>query len=229
MMQRLASLETRAFEHFEATGRPLVTLTYAQSVDGSIAARPGAPLVISGSETKEFTHQLRSVHDAILVGIGTVLADNPNLTARRVQGKNPQPVILDTRASFPLTAQLLEHPTHRPWIVCGPQADAERVAALIAAGAKVVEMPIGTDQRIDLPALLRWLGHAGFYRLMVEGGAEVITSFLRAQLVNEYVLTIAPMLVGGVRGVHDLGGVPRLINCLMEQMGTDWVLWAEVA
>src|SRR5262249_24805677 len=86
----IAALVQKAAEHHRYTGRPLVTLSYAQSVDGSIAARPGQPLALSGAQSMTLTHQLRAAHDAILVGIGTVLADNPRLTVRLVEGKNPQ-------------------------------------------------------------------------------------------------------------------------------------------
>ena len=104
-----------------AAGRPVVTLSYAQSLDGSIAARRGFPLQISGTESAQLTHQLRAVHDAILVGIGTVLADDPHLTVRHAQGKDPQPVVLDSQLRFPLGAKLLRE--RSPWIATTSRAD----------------------------------------------------------------------------------------------------------
>src|SRR5262249_3832268 len=100
----IAALVQRAAAHPRRTGRPFVTLSYAQSVDGSIAARPGQPLALSGAQSMTLTHQLRVAHDAILVGIGTVLADNPRLTVRLVEGKNPQPIVADSHLRFPLSA-----------------------------------------------------------------------------------------------------------------------------
>ena len=93
----------------EEQGVPYVTLTYAQSLDGSIAATPGRPLSISGPVSMTLTHALRAAHDAILVGIGTILADNPQLTVRYLKGKDPQPVIVDSRLRCPLDARVLRH------------------------------------------------------------------------------------------------------------------------
>src|SRR4029450_6900487 len=132
----ITALVKKAAEQHRHTGRPFVTLSYAQSVDGSIAARPGQPLALSGTRSMTLTHQLRAAHDAILVGIGTVLADNPRLTVRLVEGKNPQPIVADSRLRFPLSANLLcAHPL-APWIAAGEPADASRQRVLEAAGAR---------------------------------------------------------------------------------------------
>jgi 3,4-dihydroxy 2-butanone 4-phosphate synthase/GTP cyclohydrolase II len=118
----------------QVAGRlPRVTLTYAQSLDGCIAARRGEPYLLSGPESKRMTHQLRAAHSAILVGIGTVLADNPRLTARVAGGENPQPVVLDSRLRLPLDARLLQ--TGSPWIATTYSADPQRCALLAQAGA----------------------------------------------------------------------------------------------
>jgi riboflavin-specific deaminase-like protein len=229
MIERLHALPAHAVEHHARTGRPLVTLTYAQSIDGSIAAWRGEQTHISGPETKLFTHQLRAVHDTILIGIGTVLADDPKLTARRANGRNPQPVILDTHARFPLNAQLLQHPTHRPWIIVG-NADTDRVSALNHAGARVI--CLAEDGGIDLVTLLEWLGAEGIVSLMVEGGAKVITGFLRSRLVDQYILTISPLLLAGLRGIESLGDAVvylRIVDYEVQQMGSDLVIWGGLA
>ncbi len=109
VMDRVKTALAAASEHRQRTGRPLVTLSYAQSLDGSIADRPGRPLSLSGSQCMTLTHGLRASHDAILVGIGTVLADNPRLNVRLVTGESPQPVIVDSRLRFPPYANLLRH------------------------------------------------------------------------------------------------------------------------
>lgn len=230
MIDQLADLPARAGAHRVHTGRPFVTLTYAQSLDGSIAARPGSQLHISGPETKLLTHQLRTLHAAILVGIGTVLADDPKLTARRAGGPDPQPIILDSYARCPVDAKLLEHRSRRPWIVTSQAASIERVTLLEQAGARVLRLAVASDDFLDLPAVLDWLGQEGIDSLMVEGGAQIITSFLRAQLVEQVILTIAPILVGGLRGVGDLGlgqanRFPRLRDMQVERMGDDLVVW----
>ena len=109
---------------------PFVTLAYAQSLDGSIAAYPGVPLAISGPVSMGITHRLRARHQAILVGIGTVLADDPRLNVRLVPGKNPQPVVLDNQLRFPLKARLLQG-EKKPWIMTSKQASSHKANALI--------------------------------------------------------------------------------------------------
>lgn len=187
-------------------GRPFVTLSYAQSLDGSIAARSGRPLALSGPESMTLTHSQRACHDAILVGIGTVLADNPRLTVRLVAGRDPQTVIMDSRLRFPPYAELLRH-GRSPWIATAQEADSQRLEALETAGARVFRLP-SADGWVDLVSLLKLLSDLGIHSLMVEGGARVITSFLVSRLVDQMVLTIAPWLVGGLRVVDHLGAPP---------------------
>lgn len=187
-------------------GRPFVTLSHAQSLDGSIAARSGRPLALSGPESMTLTHSQRACHDAILVGIGTVLADNPRLTVRLVAGRDPQTVIVDSRLRFPPYAELLRH-GRSPWIATAQEADPQRLEALETAGARVFRLP-SADGWVDLVSLLKLLSDLGIHSLMVEGGAQVITSFLVSRLVDQMVLTIAPWLVGGLRVVDHLGGPP---------------------
>lgn len=232
LLEDAASLVARATAHFRPSGRPYVTLTYAQSLDGAIAARPGHPLALSCRDSQAMTHALRAAHAAILVGIGTVLADDPSLTVRLVEGPHPQPVILDSRLRFPPFAKLLQHPTRAPWIIASPGAKAERQAALEHAGALVYRLPAANNGGIDLVALLQLLGREGITSLMVEGGAQVITSFLNYRLVDQLIVTIAPVLVGGVRvlDVQNLprpGGLPRLSNVTYQRLGVDLVVRGE--
>jgi len=211
-------------------GRPFVTLSYAQSVDGSITRRRGEPLALSGQESLTLTHQLRTGHDAILVGIGTVLADDPRLTVRLVAGPDPQPIIVDSQLRLPLTARLLtEHP-RKPIVATTATADPRREAALQDAGAQVVRLPATGNGRVNLPALLDWLYQSGLHRLMVEGGANIITSFLAAQLVDRLVITVAPLLVGGLNAVGNLNGsgLPQLKNLHTQWLGKDMILSGDV-
>jgi len=228
----IAGLVQKAAEHHRHTGRPFVTLSYAQSVDGSIAARPGQSLALSGTLSMTLTHQLRAAHDAILVGIGTVLADNPRLTVRLVEGKNPQPIVADSRLRFPLSANLLcEHPLS-PWIAAGEPADTGRQHVLEAAGARILRLPMNTRGHVNLTALLERLGALGIHSVMVEGGARIITSFLAERLVDHIVLTVAPRLVGGIRAVRRLTHadpvqLPRLRHLRYQWLEEDLVLWCE--
>jgi len=216
--------------HRRRTGRPVVTLSYAQSLDGSIADRPGRPLALSGPQAMTMTHGLRACHEAILVGIGTVLADNPRLNVSLAAGADPQPIVVDSRLRFPPYANLLKNRLS-PWIATNQGAEAERQQALEAAGVRVLRLP-GSNGWIDLPNLLDHLGSMGINSLMVEGGAQIITSFLASRLVDQVVLTIAPLLVGGLRVVNHLGHssrrrFPRLRNLSHQQLGDDLVLRGE--
>ena len=213
-------------------GRPYVTLSYAQSLDGSIAARRGEQTFISGPEAGRLTHRLRAHHDAILVGIGTVLADDPQLTVRLVRGPDPQPVIVDSRLRFPPWAKML-HGERRPWIVTTEAADPGRQAALEAAGARVIRLPAAPNGMVDLTALLSHLARLHIRSVMVEGGATVISNFLAAHLVDRLVLTIAPMILGGLNAVADLGqlngrALPRLVRPQYQALGKDVILFGDV-
>ncbi len=205
--------------------RPLITLSYAQSIDGSITAVPGQPLALSGPEAMKLTHELRASHDAILVGVGTVLADNPRLTARLASGPNPQPVVLDSRLRFPLNAALLSHP-RPPIIAAACHADAQLQATLEAAGAKVIRFPAGDGGYVHLPALLEWLLQNGIKSLMVEGGSAVITSFLSARLVDRVIITIAPRFVGGLHAVTARCDL-TLRNVTYRVLGADVIVEAD--
>lgn len=218
--------------HREKTGCPLVTVSYAQSLDGSLAARQRSPLHLSGPESLEMTHRLRLAHDAILVGIGTVLSDDPRLNVRLpglASGyTDPQPVVLDSHLRFPLERRLLNG-GRPPWVAALPEADPQKQVQLEQRGARILHLPPGDDGRLSLTALLSCLGELGISSLMVEGGSRVIASFLAQGLVERLVLTIAPLLVGGlhVKLARD-AILPRLDNIGYERLGDDLIVWGEV-
>jgi 3,4-dihydroxy 2-butanone 4-phosphate synthase/GTP cyclohydrolase II len=228
----IEDLLNRAASHHQRKGRPFITLSYAQSLDGCIAASQGEPLALSGAQSLTLTHELRAAHDAILVGIGAVLADNPRLTVRLVKGKDPQPVVLDSKLRLPLSANLLQDCFTPPWIATTEAADTERQKVLEAAGARILRLPANEKGQVDLCALLERLGELGIARLMVEGGAGIITSFLTERLVDHLVLTMAPVVVGGLPAVNRLGQsdpryLPRLRNLRHQRLGDDLVFWGD--
>lgn len=216
-----------------ADGRPFVTLSYAQSLDGSIAEFPGHPLGLSGELSRSLTHALRACHDAILVGIGTVLADNPALTVRYSAGESPQPVILDSRLRFPLYSRMLENRRKAPWIFTNGQAEAKRTRALEEAGAKVIPLSCLEGKpgsgSLDLARVLAQLNRMGIRSILVEGGAQVISSFLSSRHIDQFVITIAPVLIGGVRA-FETGRrlspllLPKLKDVHQEILGEDIVV-----
>ncbi len=233
MTNFINSLPAISTEYHVKTGLPFVTLSYAQSLDGSIAARRGEALGLSGPESLRLTHRLRSMHDAILVGIGTVLSDNPRLTVRLVNGQNPRPIVVDSRLRIPLTSKLFHENSVTPWVAATDKHPASRREALEASGASVLTFRSDNNGQVDLRLMLRRLGEMGIASLMVEGGSRIITSFLFGGLVNYLVLTIAPVLVGGLRGVHDLGpkGLPGMhsLNQLGHKwLGKDLILWGNL-
>lgn len=216
---------------YHPADRPFVTLSYAQSINGAITDRRGQPMSISGAESLTLVHKLRAGHDAILVGIGTVLADDPRLDVRRVEGEDPQPVVLDSRLRFPLDSRLLGNDNLPPWVITTEAADPIRRKELEAVGARVWSAPT-CNGRIDLPGALDYLVRQGVHSLMVEGGAQVITSFLQAKLVDRVVVTIAPMLVGGLNAIESpMAGVilPRLQDLRYQRLGNDIVLLGNVS
>jgi len=229
----LEELKERADAHFQATGRPFVTLSYAQSLDGCVAAHPGKPLTISAPQSLTMTHALRAAHRGILVGIGTALADDPSLTVRLVQGENPQPIAVDSHLRLPTSAKLLQTP--RPaWIATTDAAPQDRQLALEAAGARIVRLPTAADGRVDLTALILRLGEMGIASLMVEGGPSILTSFLAARLADYAVVTIAPIFVGGIHAVNGLlhappAELPRIHMPQTIHIGPDITLWGALA
>ena len=219
----------QADQHRQKTGRPLVSLCYAQSLDGCLAARRGRPTRLSGAESSRLTHQLRAAHDAILVGVGTVIADDPQLTVRLVEGRNPQPVILDSRLRTPIQAGLLQRTSQPAWIATTPAADPERRAALESAGARLLVLPPDGAGRVSLPALLEVLAEDGVRSLMVEGGAQVITGFLGQRLADWVSITIAPVILGGLPAVEPcLAGPSRLTQVHTGQLGEDVVIFGRL-
>jgi riboflavin-specific deaminase-like protein len=207
------------------TGRPLVTLSWAQSIDGSLTTRRGKTLALSGPKSLRLTHRLRAAHDAIAVGIGTVLADDPQLTVRLVTGSDPQPIVLDSHLTFPQQAQLIRAERH-PWIATVTPADPDKKAFLEAHGACIFECPADSRQQVDLPYFLEVLASKGIRSLMVEGGAKLITSFLEGGLADRVVITISPILVGGLAVVvEQLLPMPRIHDVNYDQVGNDLIVW----
>jgi 5-amino-6-(5-phosphoribosylamino)uracil reductase/diaminohydroxyphosphoribosylaminopyrimidine deaminase/5-amino-6-(5-phosphoribosylamino)uracil reductase len=206
---------------------PWVTIKYAQSLDGRIATRSGESQWISGSDSLVYAHELRARHDAILVGVGTVLHDNPRLTVRLVEGRDPLRVIADSALRTPLDAALLDEPS-TTLFAATPTAEPERRATLEARGARVIVLPAGDDGRVDLQALLLALAARGVRSVLVEGGGEMITSLLRRRLAHRLVVCVAPKVLGlGVEAIGDLG-ILRLDEALTFRRARFWLCGADV-
>lgn len=214
-----------------ARGRPFVLLTYAQSLDGCIAGPRRERVRLSGPEAMRLTHGLRGRCETIVVGIGTVLADDPRLTVKPPGTSGPRPIVLDTHLRTPRGARLLQRSDVRPLLVHGPQVPDRRRRELEAAGAEPLPCPLGPDGRIDAAVLLERLARAAVNSVMVEGGARVITHFLQHRLADFLVITIAPRFLGGLPALEDApdsGGLPIDFSSFgFERLGADVVFWAE--
>jgi 3,4-dihydroxy 2-butanone 4-phosphate synthase/GTP cyclohydrolase II len=213
---------TAASQIEQPADRPLVTVSYAQSLDGSIAARRGERTQISGPESAKLTHTMRAYHDAILIGIGTLLSDDPQLTVRLVDGENPRPVILDRKLRTPIDSFLMR--SNPPWILTSEDADLLKAEKLASLGAKLFYLPANELRSGQLLAVLEILHREGIRQLMVEGGASVLASFLTAQLVDFLVVTISPLILGGLPAVQFIDtpdfSIGNLIYPRLEHMGS---------
>lgn len=193
----LSQLNERAEQHHAVTGRPFVTLSYAQSLNGAIAGAAGQPVAISGRESLVYTHALRAMHDAILVGIGTVMTDDPALTTRLVDGPDPRRVILDSHLRISPDARVLMPADVAPLVVTTAAHDPEKARKLERRGVRVVCLSANERRWVDLQALLSFLGELGIKKLMVEGGSRVIGSFIETRCVHHVIITLSMMLMGG--------------------------------
>ncbi len=223
--------------HFKymTTGIPLVTVKFAQTLDGRIATASGSSRWISSAESRRLAHKLRAQHDAIIVGLGTVLNDNPELTVRLVKGRNPLRVVLDSMLRIPLDAKVLkDQDKARTLVATTAWDDKAKLAALCGIGIEALITPPEADGKVDLRALLKTLGQRQVSSVLVEGGAETITSFLRLKLADRLVAFIAPKIMGkgkeavGELNVADVGQALKLNFTKIYRMGEDLVIEAKL-
>ncbi len=217
-----------------ATGRPYVIAKAACSLDGRIATRTGESQWLTGEAARNFGHRLRHACDAILVGAGTVAADDPQLTARlpRRRAKDPIRVVLDSRLRLPTTARLLHLTSPSPtWIACTGAARPDKIKALKALGADVLVMP-EDNGRVALEPLMQELGRRRVQSILVEGGAEVLGAFLDQRLVDKFFFFYAPKILGGKEAYPAVAGLgaARLAeahqaqNLSLRRLGPDFLV-----
>lgn len=194
------------FIHNMITNRPFVISKFAMTLDGKLATHKGHSKWITGEPSRQSVHQLRNEVDAILVGIGTVLADNPSLTTRLPEGggKNPVRIILDSDLRTPLDTNVVNTSEAKTIIVTTEQDDVT-LSALREKGVEFIFVP-KIDKGLDLEAMLIELYKKGITDVLVEGGSEVNASFLRAGLIDKYLIYIAPKLLGGRNSLTPVTG-----------------------
>lgn len=192
------------FFHYIQYKTPFVTMKTAVTADGKTAAYTGHSRWITSEPAREDVHRLRNEHDAILVGVNTVLQDNPLLTTRLPHGgKHPIRVILDTHLRTPVTARVIENKEADTMIICGKDASEEREEALLQKGADIIRLE---TPEIAIPLLLETLGEEGIMTLLVEGGGEVNASFLQEKAFQQMIIYVAPKLIGGKTAPTFFGG-----------------------
>ena len=211
-------------------GRPLVTLKLASTLDGRIATRSGESRWITGPAARRAAHALRGRHDAVMVGVGTVLADNPELTCR-LAGYRPNPlvrVVADSHLRTPLTATLAATASSSPtWMLIREGSDAERRHAFADLGMRLIEVT-GAETGVDPSEALEALGEAGLTRILVEGGAQLAASLLRADLVDRIAWFHAAAVMGAdawpavqAFGIDRLAAMPRFARTRETALGDD--------
>lgn len=225
------------FAKHVTTGLPLVTLKAAATLDGQLATRTGESQWITGPQSRERGHRLRHVHDAILVGSGTILADNPRLTTRLPEGggKDPLRIVLDSRLRTPPDAALLDRASAAGvLIVTTASAPLAAEQQLLGAGAEILRMA-GPGTTINLPALMRLLGDRGLQSLLLEGGGRLNHAAWHAGIVDRVAYFVAPTFLGGRGlpvfagdGVGRLADAVRLHEVRMECLGADLLIEGEV-
>ena len=216
--------------------RPFVTVKFAQTLDGRIATVSGDSQWISGPLALKLAHRLRREHGAIMVGIGTVLRDNPRLTVRLVDGRDPLRVILDSKLRLPIEARVLAGGAARQTLIITTSlADPIRAAEHKDLGAEVKKIAAArSGTGVDLKKTLGYLGERGIESVLVEGGGSIVTSLLSDGLVDRLVIAIAPKIIGrGTEAVGELG-IERLKDALTfssfktRKLGSDIIVDARI-
>ncbi|WP_410983731.1 bifunctional diaminohydroxyphosphoribosylaminopyrimidine deaminase/5-amino-6-(5-phosphoribosylamino)uracil reductase RibD [Bacillus cereus] len=234
ILEKEAIQLNRYFFHYMKTKQPFVTIKTAMSLDGKIATATGESKWITGEDARGDVHQYRHTHDAILVGVNTVIADDPSLTTRLPNGgKHPIRIILDTHLRMPLSSRVITDGIAPTWIIIGKDVQKEKVARYESQGTSVLQMQ---TSQIEIRDLLLLLGEKQILSLFVEGGQSIHASFLETKCFNEIVTYISPKLIGGKDAPTMFGGTGfnKLQDALslqiqeMKQIGDDIKIVATV-
>ncbi len=200
---------------FVKTGMPYITVKYAQTLDGKIATKTGDSQWISSEASRKYVHVLRSTNDCIMVGVGTVVADNPQLTVRHVKGRNPLRVIVDSNLRLPIKSSvLIDVKSNKTIIATTSKAPARKMTAVKKLGAEVLIVKKERNGRVSLKDLLKELSKREIMSVLVEGGSEIITSLLKADLVDKVIIPISPKIIGkGLEAIGDLN-IKKIKNAI---------------
>jgi diaminohydroxyphosphoribosylaminopyrimidine deaminase/5-amino-6-(5-phosphoribosylamino)uracil reductase len=231
VLQEEATHLNEAFFTYIRTGRPFVILKAAASLDGKIATQTGDSRWITGESARQHVHHLRNEVDAVLVGIGTILRDDPMLTTRlgTADQRDPTRVVVDNLARLPLRAQVINRASTAPTILAvSEMAPRARLDVLEREGVQILVVP-GSPRRVSLINLMEALGKMNLVSVMIEGGAEINASAIHEGIVDKLLLFLAPVLIGGKstptavggEGIETLRQATRLRNLRIERFGDD--------
>ncbi|MCP4269511.1 MAG: bifunctional diaminohydroxyphosphoribosylaminopyrimidine deaminase/5-amino-6-(5-phosphoribosylamino)uracil reductase RibD [Candidatus Brocadiaceae bacterium] len=203
------------FFKFVKTGMPFITVKYAQTLDGRIATKTGDSQWISSEASRKYVHILRRINDCIMVGVGTVVADNPQLTVRHVKGRNPLRVIVDSNLRLPINfSVLVDGNPNKTIIATTSNASSRKMMAVKKLGVEVLIVKKERNGRVSLADLLKELGKREIMSVLVEGGSEIITSLLKGNLVDKMIIPISPKIIGGgMEAIGDLN-IKKIKNAI---------------
>ncbi|MFH1834728.1 MAG: bifunctional diaminohydroxyphosphoribosylaminopyrimidine deaminase/5-amino-6-(5-phosphoribosylamino)uracil reductase RibD [Methanobacteriota archaeon] len=229
VLEEEAKALNESYIHFQKTGTPFVIVKAAMTADGKIASKTGDSKWISGEKSREQVHKLRSQVDAIMVGIGTILADDPKLTSRVKGGRDPLRVIIDPELEIPLKAKVLAD--ENALIITSKQASKEKIGDIRGGGVQVLVRG-GKSGKINFKNLKTELGEKGVTSLLIEGGGEVIGSAFDAKIVDKFILYVAPKIIGGRDaktlvagdGIEKITDAVKLKDMIVENVGVDFRL-----
>ena len=190
---------------FKKTHLPFVTLKYAQTLDGKIATKTGDSRWISSLPSRRLAHRLRSIHQSVLVGVETIIRDDPQLTVRLVKGINPHRIVVDTRLRSPIKARVFNPKRGTKTILATTfGANSKKIKQLEKRGVEILLVKTNKAQQVDLKDLLIKLGENNINSVLVEGGAKIITSFLTEKLADRMIIVIAPLIMGkGLSSINE--------------------------
>jgi diaminohydroxyphosphoribosylaminopyrimidine deaminase/5-amino-6-(5-phosphoribosylamino)uracil reductase len=191
---------------FIKSGIPYVSVKYAQTLDGRIATKTGDSQWISSEASRKYVHFLRSTNDGIMVGAGTVIADNPQLTVRHAKGKNPLRIIVDSKLRIPIKSSVLtDDNPHQTIIATTSNTPARKITAIKKLGVEVLVVRKERNGKVSFSSLLKELGKREIMSVLVEGGSGMITALLKVNLVDKMIIPISPRILGkGLEAIGDL-------------------------
>ena len=232
--EKEAATLNEAYSKRVTMGLPFVTMKIAMSLDGKIATRVGDSKWISGEASRRKTQEMRSENDAVMVGIGTVLKDNPKLTCRIKQGRDPIRIIVDSKLRIQLSANVLKKAKEMVVIGCGRNFNKKKKKELERIGAIVFPCP-QKDGEVDLKKFMNFIAARGINSLLLEGGSIIDGAMVDAKLVDRFCFFIAPKIIGGKDAKPPIGGIGvklmneaiLLKNMMMEKVGVDYLISGE--